>query len=65
MGGVMKFDLTVENVADEFGVNEQTIRRMILDGRLPAAKVGAQYRLNREQVNIAFKVPETPKNDNK
>ena len=54
------YDLTVEQISIEFNVSDRTIRRMIEDGRLPAAKVGAQYRLNRDQVYKAFSVPETP-----
>ena len=56
----MNFDLTIEDVAIQFNISERNIRRMIKDGRLPAAKVGAQYRLNRDQVYKAFSVPETP-----
>ncbi len=53
----MNFNLSIEDVATEFNVSDKTIRRMIADGTLPAAKVGAQYRLSRQQVYKAFDVP--------
>ena len=38
--------LTVEEVAKRFGVNVTTIYRLIQRGRLPAFKVGNQWRFS-------------------
>lgn len=39
--------LTTAQAADELGVCVETIRRMIRDGLLPAARVRGQYRIHR------------------
>ena len=37
--------LTVEQVATQIGVHSKTIRRYIIEGRLPATRIGKQYRI--------------------
>ena len=37
--------LTVQEVADRLRLNQQTIRNMIDDGRLPALRVGRRVRI--------------------
>ena len=38
--------LTVEDVARRFGVNVTTIYRLVQQGKLPAFKVGSQWRFS-------------------
>ena len=38
--------LTVEEVAKRFGVNTTTVYRLVQQGRLPAFKVGNQWRFS-------------------
>ena len=38
--------LTVEDVAKRFGVNATTVYRLVKRGRLPAFKVGSQWRFS-------------------
>ena len=38
--------LTVEEVAKRFGVNATTVYRLVQKGRLPAFKVGNQWRFS-------------------
>lgn len=42
------FSLT--EVADRLGVSERTLRRMIVEGRLRAIKIGAQWRVNQGEL---------------
>jgi excisionase family DNA binding protein len=42
--------LTQPQVAEIFQVSEQTVRRMIARGELPARRVGAQIRIRPEDV---------------
>lgn len=42
--------LSVYEVADAFGVSHKTIRRMIADGRVPAVRIGQQWRIRPEAV---------------
>ena len=44
--GVDKIYLTVEEVAKRFGVNATTVYRLVQQGRLPAFKVGNQWRFS-------------------
>jgi excisionase family DNA binding protein len=43
--------LSVTQVAQEFGVTDQTIRNWIASGALPAAKIGRSFRVKREDVD--------------
>ena len=42
--------LTVEDVATRFGVNVTTVYRLVKEGRLPAFKVGNQWRFREERL---------------
>jgi len=42
--------LTVEEVAKRFGVNATTVYRLVQQGRLPAFKVGNQWRFGEERL---------------
>jgi len=42
--------LSVSKVAEYLQVHEQTVRRWIHDGELPAVKVGRQFRIDPEDV---------------
>lgn len=42
--------LDIEEVARLFKCSEQTVRRMIADGELPAVKIGKQWRIRPERV---------------
>lgn len=41
---------TVQQIAEELQVHEQTIRRKIYSGELNAYKVGSSYRISDEQL---------------
>jgi len=43
--------VSVRDVADQFGVHPETIRRLIHDGRLDAVRVGRVLRVHREAVD--------------
>jgi excisionase family DNA binding protein len=43
-------NLNVEEVADLLRVSNQTVYNMIKDGRLPAYKVGREWRFNRQEI---------------
>jgi excisionase family DNA binding protein len=43
--------VSVREVADQFGVHPETIRRLIHDGRLDAVRVGRVLRVHREAVD--------------
>jgi excisionase family DNA binding protein len=49
--------LSVYEVADLFGVSHKTIRNMIRDGKLPAAKIGQQWRIRPEVVADMLGIP--------
>ena len=38
--------LTVEDVAKRFGINVTTVYRLVQQGRLPAFKIGNQWRVS-------------------
>ena len=38
--------LTVQEVASRFGVDETTVYRLVKQGKLPAVKVGSQWRFS-------------------
>ncbi len=37
--------VSIRDAADQLGVSEKTVRRLISNGELPARKVGSQYRI--------------------
>ncbi|GAA2820520.1 helix-turn-helix domain-containing protein [Nonomuraea rubra] len=41
---------TVEQVADLLGLHVKTVRNYVRDGRLPAVRIGRQYRIAREDL---------------
>src|SRR4029077_5052989 len=43
--------VSVREVADQFGVHPETIRRLIHDGRLDAVRVGRVLRVHRDAVD--------------
>lgn len=43
--------LTVEEVAERFGVNTTTVYRLVARGRLPGFKVGSQWRFNPDRLD--------------
>ena len=42
--------LTVDEVAKRFGVNVTTVYRLVQEGRLPAFKVGNQWRFSERRL---------------
>jgi len=48
--------LSPHQVADTLGVHVRTVRNYVRDGRLPATRVGKQYRISREDL-AAFAGP--------
>ncbi len=49
--------LSVYEVAALFGVSHKTIRNMIRDGKLPAAKIGQQWRIRPEVASEMLGIP--------
>lgn len=43
--------LTIEDVARRFGVNATTVYRLVQQGRLPAFKVGSQWRFRESRLD--------------
>ena len=43
--------LSVSDMADEFGIHEMTFYRMIRDKKIPAFKIGSQWRVRRTDLN--------------
>jgi PTS system nitrogen regulatory IIA component len=43
-------DLKIKEVAELLNVSETTIRRWLLDGKIPAYKINHQYRFNRSEI---------------
>lgn len=50
--------LDITECAELFRCSRQTIRRMIRDGRLPAARLGVRWRIRREDADAVL----APKN---
>ncbi len=48
----MEHYLTVPQAARDLKVNEETVRRNIRSGRLEATKMGNQYFISRENLNV-------------
>ena len=43
--------LTVEDVAKRFGINVTTVYRLVQQGKLPAFKIGNQWRVSESRLN--------------
>ncbi len=43
--------LSVADMASEFGIHEMTFYRMIRDKKIPAFKIGSQWRVRRADLN--------------
>lgn len=43
--------LSVSDMAEEFGIHEMTFYRMIRDKKIPAFKIGSQWRVRRTDLN--------------
>lgn len=43
-------DLKIKDVAELLNVSESTIRRWLVDGKIPAYRLGQQYRFNRAEI---------------
>jgi len=50
--------LSVEQVAERLGLHVRTIRSYVRDGRLPAIRIGKQYRIARADLDAFVGVPE-------
>lgn len=44
--------MTIKEVAIFLKVNERTIYRLAINGKMPAFKVGAAWRVSRDELNI-------------
>ncbi|MFF5970172.1 helix-turn-helix domain-containing protein [Streptomyces sp. NPDC012769] len=51
---------TVEQVADLLDLHVKTVRGYVRDGRLPATRVGRQYRIRREDLDAFTGTSSTP-----
>ncbi|MDN5916811.1 MAG: helix-turn-helix domain-containing protein [Pseudonocardia sp.] len=49
--------LTADDVADRLGLHVRTVRNYIRDGRLPAVRVGKQYRIARADLEAFTGLP--------
>jgi len=43
-------DLKIKDVADLLNVHETTLRRWLVDGKIPAYRINQQYRFNRQEI---------------
>ncbi|MEI8366087.1 MAG: PTS sugar transporter subunit IIA [Parachlamydiaceae bacterium] len=43
-------DLKIKDVADLLNVSETTLRRWLVDGKIPAYRINQQYRFNRQEI---------------
>jgi excisionase family DNA binding protein len=43
--------LSVSDMAEEFGIHEMTFYRMIRDKKIPAFKIGSQWRVRRSDLD--------------
>ncbi|WMX48608.1 helix-turn-helix domain-containing protein [Streptomyces roseicoloratus] len=51
---------TVEQIAELLDLHVKTVRGYVRDGRLPAARVGRQYRISREDLEAFTGTPVSP-----
>ena len=47
--------LTAEEIAEYLKVDIMTIYRLAKEGKIPASKVGHQWRFNKKEVDVWFK----------
>jgi excisionase family DNA binding protein len=52
--------LTVQDVADYLRVNQRTVYRLVVDGRLPGFKVGAAWRFKRVDIDAWIQAQSQP-----
>lgn len=43
--------LTLKNVAKMLDVSRDTVRRIVLNGQLPAYRIGGQYRITQQDID--------------
>ena len=57
--------MTIKEVAQYLKMNERTVYKLIQSGKIPAAKLGKQWRLNKDQLNelLGFQMSEMPNED--
>ena len=57
--------MTIKEVAKYLKMNERTVYKLIQAGQIPAAKLGKQWRLDKEKLNewIGFRMAEMPSED--
>lgn len=57
--------MTIKEVSKYLKMNERTVYKLIQAGQIPAAKLGKQWRLDKEKLNdwIGFKMSEMPAED--
>lgn len=51
---------SVEQVAEQLGLHVRTVRAYIRDGRLPAVRIGKQYRIARPDLDVFTGRPAAP-----
>ena len=63
-------DLKIKDVAELLSVSETTIRRWLIEGKIPAYKINHQYRFNRLEIEdwvmgqrLEISTQSTPFND--
>jgi len=47
--------MTIDEVADHLKVSKETIYKMVQKGKIPASKLGNQWRFNRELIDTWLK----------
>lgn len=57
--------MTIKEVSRYLKMNERTVYKLIQGGQIPAAKLGKQWRLNKEKLNewLGFQMAELPSED--
>lgn len=53
--GLIEEYYTIYEVADLLKVHHKTVRRMIKDERLPAQRLGREWRIKRDDIEKAFR----------
>ena len=43
---------TVDEVAEALKIHPYTVRRLVREGKIPAFKIGGQWRFNKNQIDI-------------
>lgn len=52
--------LTVQDVADYLRVNQRTVYRLVVDGKLPGFKVGSAWRFKRDDIEAWIQARSQP-----